>query len=130
MIFPPRMSWWAGSNLCRRFGGRLHIDDSASSVEKTYAMVEAGELLRSQRCSRVWLGASDSLEEGSWRDSETGEVLDISRFWVPGQPNGVRIQNCAGIWEFDGDGTNRYQGGVNIIKLKFPQIISTAERCS
>ena len=111
MIFPPRMSWWTGRDLCRRFGGRLHIDDSGPSVEETFAMVEAGELLRPQRCSRVWLGASDILEEGSWRDSESGEVLDLSRFWGPGQPNGVRIQNCAGIWELDGAGITRYDDG-------------------
>ena len=111
MIFPPRISWWAGRDLCRRFGGRLHIDDSGSAVEETFAMVEAGEVLRPLRCRRVWLGASDILEEGSWRDSESGEVLDISRFWGPGQPNGVRIQNCAGIWELDGAGITRYDDG-------------------
>ena len=74
-------------------------------------MVEAGELLRPPRCSRVWLGANDILEEGTWRDSESGEVLDIARYWSPGQPNGVRIQNCAGIWELDGAGINRYDDG-------------------
>ena len=74
------MSWWNGRDLCRRFGGRLHIDASGQSVEETFAMVKAGELLRSKRCARVWLGASDILEEGTWRDSATGEVLDIARF--------------------------------------------------
>ena len=111
MIFPPRISWWKAGELCRRFGGRLHIDDSASSAEETFAMVEAGELLRPLRCRRVWLGAADVLEEGIWRDSETGEVLDLSQFWVPGTPNGVRIQNCAGIWELDGSGIQRYDDG-------------------
>lgn len=62
-------------------------------------MVEAGELMRPERCHRVWLGASDVEEEGVWRDSETGDILDIEEFWGPGQPNGVRVQNCAGIWE-------------------------------
>ena len=47
----------------------------------------------------MWLGASDVEEEGVWRDSETGDKLDIEEFWGPGQPNGVRVQNCAGIWE-------------------------------
>ena len=86
MIFPPRMSWWAGSNLCRRFGGRLHIDDSASSVEKTYAMVEAGELLRSQRCSRVWLGASDSLEEAVGGTLRLGRCLTYPGFGFQASP--------------------------------------------
>ena len=51
------------------------------------------------RCKRVWLGATDLEEEGIWRDSETDEVLDLSSLWNAGQPTGVRIQNCAGIWE-------------------------------
>ena len=34
-----------------------------------------------------------------WRHSETGAVVDLASFWVAGQPNGVRVQNCAGIWE-------------------------------
>ena len=61
--------------------------------------------------------------QGAWRDANTGEVLDLSQFWAwpgwawidfhlylylfkssalsssPPQPNGVRVQNCAGIFE-------------------------------
>ena len=84
-----------------RFGGRLHIDSTEDSVEsRSYAMVVHGEDVRPDRCKRVWLGATDFQEEGIWRDSETNEVLDLGEYWGPGQPNGVRIQNCAGIWEY------------------------------
>ena len=82
----------------RRFGGRLHVDGNTLSVRKRwFPLVEAGELLKPKRCHRVWLGASDVEEEGVWRDSETRDILDIREFWGPGQPNGVRVQNCAGI---------------------------------
>ena len=85
--------------LCR-FGGRLHIDSSAESVEtRSYPMVAHGETVRPGRCARVWLGATDVQQESIWRDSETNEILNINVFWGPGQPNGIRIQNCAGIWE-------------------------------
>ena len=88
------------TNITRRFGGRLHVDNTAMSVSRrSFPLVEAGELMRPERCHRVWLGASDVEEEGVWRDSETRETLDIEQFWGPGQPNGVRVQNCAGIWE-------------------------------
>ena len=57
-----------------------------------------------------------AIFQGAWRDANTGQVLDLSRFWAPGQvfgifqlqiiililspqPNGVRVQNCAGIFE-------------------------------
>ena len=100
MHFPSRLNWYESRSMCRRFGGRLHIDkDPDSIISRSYPMVEFGEKLRPSRCDRVWLGASDEQEEGVWRDSETDEILDITPFWVAGQPNGVRVQNCAGIWE-------------------------------
>ena len=65
-----------------------------------------------------------------WRHAETGAVVDLASFWVAGQPNGVRVQNCAGIWELvssaasqgrsssytarcgqDGAGSTRYDDG-------------------
>ena len=75
MLMPARLSWPGGRDLCRRlpghvhyddqtydnvhkifpfsikipllrFGGRLHIDLKGEEVEKTFAIVEAGELLR------------------------------------------------------------------------------------
>ena len=101
MIMPSNGNWYHGRELCRRFGGRLHIDpDLESAQNRTIPMVEAGERLRPPRCVRVWLGASDTEQEGEWRDSETGEIIDIASLWTPGQPNGVRVQNCASIWEF------------------------------
>ena len=37
--------------------------------------------------------------------------LSCRSHWAPGQPNGVRVQNCAGIWELDGGGSGRYDDG-------------------
>ena len=140
MLLPARHDWYEAGNMCRRFGGRLHIDSDPGSVRsRTFPLVEAGENLRPERCARVWLGASDVEEEGVWRDSEThqvkgccclpaqivfyvitivllyniycGKVLDLSEYWGPGQPNGVRVQNCAGVWELDGAGHKRYDDG-------------------
>ena len=119
MLMPARLDWYDAGAMCRlglekkpknavlslnqylrRFGGRLHVDDNTLSVsERSFPLVAAGELLKPDRCHRVWLGASDVEEEGVWRDSETRDILDIREFWGPGQPNGVRVQNCAGIWE-------------------------------
>ena len=116
MLLPPALDWPGGRDLCRRFlitrlpqlvhlisrfGGRLHIDSNKHSVEhRSYAMIAYGEDTRPERCKRPWLGASDIEEEGVWRDSETNDILNIDDYWGPGQPNGERIQNCAGIWEY------------------------------
>ena len=99
MTMPPKLNWFKSRDMCRRFGGRLHLDHDNDS-NRSVRMVETGETLRPDRCVRVWLGASDQEEEGVWRDSETLEILDMSPLWTPGQPNGARLQNCASIWEF------------------------------
>ena len=99
MLVPSKLTWPQSVDFCRQIGGRLHIDDTAESVERSFALVEKGEKSFGSRCERVWLGASDVQEEGTWRDSETHQILNITDFWNEGQPNGVRIQNCAGIYE-------------------------------
>ena len=98
-LLPSNVNWFQAVDMCRQLDGRLHIDTTPESVLTSYSIVENGERINPDRCARVWLGASDIQEEGVWRDSETNEVLNIQDFWNAGQPNGVRIQNCAGIWE-------------------------------
>ena len=99
MLMPPNLNWFGARDLCRRFDGRLHIENSHQSmVSRVVPMIANGEDVNPDRCERIWMGASDEEEEDVWRDSETNEVLDLSPFWVRGQPNGARIENCAGIF--------------------------------
>ena len=117
MLMPSEVSWPEAREACRRFGGRLHIDRSEESVgTRTFPLIAKGEREFPDRCVRVWLGASDVKEEGVWRDSETDEVIDISQFWVDGQPNGVRVQNCAGIWELVS--SNKQDLKLNAMKME------------
>ena len=47
MLLPPNVDWHQGGELCRRFGGRLHIDSSLhSSQTRSIPLVEAGEKVR------------------------------------------------------------------------------------
>ena len=34
------------------------------------------------------LGGSDAAVEGEWRWASNGELIDMTRFWTSGQPNG------------------------------------------
>ena len=100
ILMPSHLNWFKSRDLCRRFGGKLHVDKTEQSVEeKSSKLVANGEKLKPGRCGRVWLGATDLQEEGVWRDSEKGEILKIDNFWAPGQPNGEKLQNCLGIYE-------------------------------
>ena len=100
MLMPPKLNWFKARDLCRRFDGRLHIDNSHQSiVSKVMPLIANGESVNPDRCERIWLGASDKEEENVWRDSETNEVLDLSSFWAKFQPNGARVENCVGIFQ-------------------------------
>ena len=99
MQFPLSITWSESSKFCRRLGGRLNLATSQRWFNKTLDMINNGEKVYPKRCLRTWMGASDEQEEGVWRDSESGEKVDLSNFWYLGQPNGMRRQNCAGIWE-------------------------------
>ena len=116
MLMPAELNWYEARDLCRRFKGRLHIDDNENSViTRTIPIIERGQKYKPSRCRRVWLGASDVEEEGIWKDSETNEVLDISKFWAPAQPNGLRVQNCAGIWKLVRE-FSPLRGGEGVIR--------------
>ena len=99
MIMPSQVQWQKAAEACQRYGGKLHVDKSEESVRnRTVPLIHKGERVGPDRCKRIWLGASDIEEEGVWRHPD-GEILDLSKIWNTGQPNGVRVQNCAGIWE-------------------------------
>ena len=99
MQFPLSISWHESSKFCKRLGGRLNLATSQRSFNKTLEMIKHGESMFPDRCQRVWMGANDEQKEGVWRDSESGDIVDLSEFWCEGQPNGLRRQNCAGIWD-------------------------------
>ena len=42
----------------------------------------------------VWLAVNDIEEEGTWKDSLTGQPLNYTPVWADGQPNGGARQNC------------------------------------
>ena len=42
----------------------------------------------------VWLAVNDIEEEGTWKDSLTGQPLNYTPAWADGQPNGGARQNC------------------------------------
>ena len=112
MVFPNHINWYQGVEICRRFGGRMELNlNEKDLVEKSFALRIEVEKRNPDRCKRVWMAASDEETEKIWKDSETGEVVDIDRLWAPGQPNGERIQNCAGIWELAGMGSQLYDDG-------------------
>ena len=99
MQFPLSFNWNQSNEFCQRLGGRLNLATNQRSLNRTFSMIRNGEVVNSARCLRTWMGASDSIEEGIWRDSVSGEKLNISSFWFQGQPNGNRRQNCASAWE-------------------------------
>lgn len=56
----------------------------------------------------VWIGATDSKDEGNWYWIEGSLVdrLGVVTFWGPKQPNGIYSQNCLAYYYF-------YDGGYS-----------------
>ena len=94
-------------------------------VGRSTALVAAGEGINPDRCQRVWMGATDEEEEVKFKHVNTicpycptGSMEGLGDRRCPRsrgtlgprtgaaaatgntgfQPNGVRLQNCAGIW--------------------------------
>ena len=48
-----------------------------------------------------WAGWDDEMNDGSFADANTGEVLrKEDGYWpfYPGEPNGGRFENCVVVW--------------------------------
>uniref|UniRef100_A0A8C1C1L1 C-type lectin domain-containing protein n=1 Tax=Cyprinus carpio carpio TaxID=630221 RepID=A0A8C1C1L1_CYPCA len=79
-----RKSWTESRKYCRETGADLIIINNR----------EEQELLRKWFDNkRVWIGLTDSDEEGKWKWVD-GSTL-TSGFWMFGEPSGHRRENCA-----------------------------------
>ena len=80
-----KMSWKAARAFCKSLGGRMAILDTQVLNDLVH-----GEL----PLARLWLGASDEQQEGSWRWIN-GETMDGKyQNWGSGKPDVDRSKNC------------------------------------
>ena len=80
-LFRNHLSWSAARQWCIDLGGHL-------MEPKTQRDVYLAQRLRASISSTasVWLGGSDSENEGTWIWDSDGSRMDMTRFWASGQP--------------------------------------------
>eukprot|EP00117_Sycon_ciliatum_P001757 scpid88071/ scgid7283/ Mannose-binding protein A; Mannan-binding protein; Ra-reactive factor polysaccharide-binding component p28B len=90
-LFSDHVTWFAARAKCIALGGVLAVPRSS------WEHSEVRRLAQQQRYNGfIWIGASDRLYEGRWRDLE-GDWLRYSQ-WNPGEPNDYHgIEDCAAM---------------------------------
>uniref|UniRef100_A0A671P928 C-type lectin domain-containing protein n=1 Tax=Sinocyclocheilus anshuiensis TaxID=1608454 RepID=A0A671P928_9TELE len=84
-----KKSWTESRKYCREKGADLIIiNNREEQVSEIYCVC-----LKWSDNNRVWIGLTDSDEEGTWKWVD-GSTL-TSGFWMFGEPSGHRRENCA-----------------------------------
>ena len=71
---------YAAKRICENVCGKVFLPETLQENE------QAARTLGTQRMYCAWIRASDSYEEGVWKDFETLEDLKFTN-WGPGEPN-------------------------------------------
>uniref|UniRef100_A0A673K2U9 C-type lectin domain family 17, member A-like n=1 Tax=Sinocyclocheilus rhinocerous TaxID=307959 RepID=A0A673K2U9_9TELE len=79
-----RKSWTESRRFCTEKGADLIIINSREEQNFVKSIAES---------TFVWIGLTDSDVEGKWKWVDGSNM--ISRFWVSGEPNRQRKENCA-----------------------------------
>ena len=80
MFIHEKESWSNTQAVCAALGGFLV--EIISRQENVFIK----EMMREHHVLDVWLGASDSLQEGEWFWSSSGSSMDVFSDWAAGQP--------------------------------------------
>ena len=87
ILLPLVASWHTADHHCKRLGHMTQINN-AMQLNTTASLAKNS----GKSCSGIWTAISDELEEGEYRDTETGDILMFLP-WGEGQPNGGIDQN-------------------------------------
>ncbi|XP_051972993.1 CD209 antigen-like protein A isoform X9 [Xyrauchen texanus] len=82
-ISSEKKSWSESRRYCTERGADLVIINN----------IEEQNFLKKHSGEEIWIGLTDSENEGTWK-WVNGKTLN-SGFWMAGQPNGQRTENCA-----------------------------------
>ena len=82
-------------NDCKHFCENLGTQMPSLSNSRQWERLQdfCGEKMK-DLSDTAWLAVDDNKEEGTWRDSLTGQPLNYTPPWADGQPNGGTRQNC------------------------------------
>jgi hypothetical protein len=85
------MSWGDARSFCKDNQSTSDLVTITSPYENNYIK----KIAKNQQ-TRLWIGLSDSLAEGSWQWVDDTNTNSWSN-WAEGEPNGDRRENCGNI---------------------------------
>ncbi|XP_076091117.1 perlucin-like [Mytilus galloprovincialis] len=89
-------NWLDAESSCRAHNARLaEVQSKAQSDYLINMSISVGP------GQSYWLGARDDIIEGTWIWASTDEVVTYTN-WFPGEPNGVRGENCLHMYTGEG----------------------------
>ena len=88
------MSWGDARSFCKDNQSTSDLVTIKSPYENNYIK----KIAKNQQ-TRLWIGLSDSLAEGSWQWIDDTNTNSWSN-WAQGEPNGDRRENCGNILDF------------------------------
>ena len=84
------LSWGAAFNVCSEAGAYL------AKVTNNKINKRVQQFVTGDKVPEIWVGISDSKEEGTWRYSNNNKVGDWNN-WAEGKPDGGEEENCASM---------------------------------
>ena len=88
------MSWGDARSFCKDNQSTSDLVTIKSPYENNYIK----KIAKNQQ-TRLWIGLTDSLAEGSWQWIDDTNTNSWSN-WAQGEPNGDRRENCGNILDF------------------------------
>ncbi|BFZ21797.1 hypothetical protein BsWGS_24836 [Bradybaena similaris] len=99
-----QVTWPDAAALCRANGG--YLAEINSQAENDFLVSEA----QTRKLGNVWLGASDTLQEGTFQWTTSGETIEAFTNWYPGKPDNYDgAQHCLELREEYKHKWNDYQ---------------------
>ena len=107
-----RVDIYQAKRICSALCGRIFLPSTNEENDEAATFI-------SSRANPVWLRASDSLEEGHWKDLETLEDLKFTK-WYTGEPNDADTKHGGedyAVLRGNGWWNDYFYGGWRITKI-------------
>nr|ADG85658.1 lectin E [Penaeus japonicus] len=85
-------TWQDAVDLCKSHGGQLLVIEDCETFALVYDFIRSQEVTKAKH---YWLGATDEVNEGTWKFVNNRAVPMGVPFWGAKEPNSGTSANCA-----------------------------------
>ena len=85
-------TWQDTVDLCKTHSGEILMIEDCETFALVYDYIKSKDVTQGKH---FWLGATDEVEEGTWKFVNNRAVPQGVPFWGKGEPNSGNTHNCA-----------------------------------